>query len=128
MLGFKFYPNYFRIILINANQYLLDLKKSHIVIKTSGAEGGIRTHESLRNSRLRAAPLTMLGNLRSRSFCQVRGFNYSYIWRAAAGNRTPAKGSTDPYASITPQRPREETKSGNRLKGFRDEGGIRLSS
>ena len=36
--------------------------------------------------------------------------------RAAAGNRTPTKGSTVPYAATTPQRPREESMEGRPLK------------
>ncbi len=42
-----------------------------------GAEGGIRTHESLRNSRLRAAPLTWLGNLRPEQQPSNTDFNFT---------------------------------------------------
>ena len=38
---------------------------------------------------------------------------------AAAGNRTPSKGSTVPYATITPQRPRKQQQTADQLKGFR---------
>jgi flagellar biosynthesis chaperone FliJ len=37
---------------------------------------------------------------------------------AAAGNRTPSKGSTDLYATITPQQPRNQNQFCDQLKGF----------
>jgi hypothetical protein len=39
---------------------------------------------------------------------------------AAAGNRTPTKGSTVPYATTTPQRPRKQIDLTDKLKGFRE--------